>query len=340
MVTDEAAGDLNPTITDVAREAGVSPITVSRALRGSDLVTRDTRARVQLAAAKLGYMPNQVASSLKSQRTGLVAVIVPTISGSVFAETIASITETLKEGGYQILIGESSYAMAQEEQVLRSLVQRRPDAIVIAGVNHTDETRAILRSARVPIVEIWDLYPDPIDMLVGFSNEGAARAMTAALIERGYRRFALATGPAEGGNRAEKRTSGHLQALAEARLKPGPSIVLPHFLGILESGATLLDFVRQHPEVDCLFCTSELIAIGAVVQMRRAGIRVPQDCAVVGFGEVEASVIIDPPLSTVQIRGTEMGREAARLVLKRLAGDAQEHSVIDVGYDLIFRAST
>lgn len=326
-------------LKDVAQVAGVSTITASRALRGLPLVTQATRSHVASIAESLGYVPNLVASSLRSRRTGMVAVVMPTVAGSIFAETVEAISRALDEAGYKILIGESSYDIHREQAVLERLVQRRPDGVIIAGVNHTETSRMLLRSIRVPVVEIWDLTEDPVDSMVGFSNGGAAYAFTRALIEKGYRNFALATGPTEHQNRATKRAEGHLQALREAGIEAGPSIIIPYFLGMLRSGETLRDFVKANPGVDCLFCTNELIAIGATVQCRRAGLRVPDDIAIVGFGDVEAASIIEPPLTTVAVHGAEMGRIAARIIRERLAGGTASPELIDVGFDIIWRGT-
>jgi len=323
----------------IAERAGVSTITASRALRGMPIVNEKTRRQITEIATSLGYVPNRIASSLRSQRSGLIALIVPTVAGSIFSETVEAISRRLVAAGYQTIIGESTYDIGQEQAVLESLVQRRPDAIIIAGTNHTPATRTILEALGIPVIEIWELTDTPVDSVVGFSNFHAAYDFTRALIEKGYRRFAMASGPVEQENRASLRADGHYKALAEAGIDPGAAIVIPHFLGILHSGQSLLAFVRDHPEIDCLFCTNELIAIGATVQCRRAGIDVPGDIAIVGFGDVEACSIIEPPLTTVHINGTEMGRNAAQLVLDRLGGRGAAGARIDVRYAFRWRGT-
>lgn len=329
----------NVSLKTIAERAGVSTITASRALRGMPIVNDKTRRQIVEIATSLGYVPNRIASSLRSQRSGLIALIVPTVAGSIFSETVEAISRLLVEAGYQTIIGESTYDIAQEQAVLESLVQRRPDAIIVAGTNHTPATRNILEALGIPVIEIWELTDTPVDSVVGFSNFHAAYDFTRALIDKGYRRFAMASGPVEQENRASLRASGHAAALAEAGLAPAASIVIPHFLGMLRSGESLLDFVRANPGIDCLFCTNELIAIGATVQCRRGGINVPDDIAIVGFGDVEACSIIEPPLTTVHINGTEMGRNAAQLVLDRLQRHGAPGARIDVGYHFKWRGS-
>lgn len=331
-----------PTLVDVARSAGVSPMTASRVLRGEPTVATTARDAVHAAVARLGYIPNQIAGSLRSSRSGIISVIVPTLTGSVFAETIRGISDTLNDLDYQLMIGESSYDIEREEKVIAALIQRRPDGIIIAGVKHTARARALLLSAGVPVAEIWDQTTHPIDSVVGFSNYSAAYDVTKALFEKGYRSFALATGPVVPGNRAGERTKGYEAALRDHGLSPGSSIVVPyyHFLDrSLEGGNVVANFLDQNPSVDCLFCTNELIAIGAVVVCGRRGKRIPQDVAIAGFGDVEATSIITPALTTVRIRGYEMGQQAAGILARRLSGETSEPEIVDVGYEVVWRDS-
>jgi LacI family gluconate utilization system Gnt-I transcriptional repressor len=331
-----------PKLIDVARSAGVSPMTASRVLRGELTVAATARDAVHAAVARLGYVPNQVAGSLRSRRSGIISVIVPTLTGSVFAETVRGISDTFDAMDHQLMIGESSYDIDREEKVIAALIQRRPDGIIIAGVKHTDRARSLLRSAGVPVAEIWDQTTHPIDSVVGFSNYSAAYEMAAGLVKKGYRSFALATGPVIPGNRAGERTDGYEAALRDNGLCPGPSIVVPyyHFLdSSLSGGDAVANFLDLNPAVDCLFCTNELIAIGAIVTCVRRGKRVPQDVAIAGFGDVEAASIITPALTTVRIRGYEMGKKAAEILARRLSGESSEPEIVDVGYEIVWRNS-
>jgi LacI family gluconate utilization system Gnt-I transcriptional repressor len=331
-----------PRLTDVAAAAGVSTMTASRVLRGELSVAEPARQAVHAAVARLGYIPNQVAGSLRSKRSGIVSVILPTLNGSVFAETVRGISDVLADLDYQLMIGESSYDLDREEKVIAALIQRRPDGIIIAGVKHSERARALLRSAGVPVVEIWDQTAHPIDSVVGFSNFSAAHELTEALISKGYKSFALATGPIMPGNRAGERADGFRDALKARGLKPAPSIVVPYYNfldSFLRGGEVVADFLETVPDVDCLFCTNELIAIGAIVVSGRRNVRVPQDVAVVGFGDVEAASIINPPLTTVRIRGYQMGQRAAEILSRRLSEDSSEPEIVDVGYEIVWRAS-
>ena len=317
-------------------------MTASRVLRGEPTVGAAAKDAVTAAVARLGYIPNQVAGSLRSRRSGMIALVVPTLTGSVFGETIRGITDKMEDAGYQLMIGESSYDLEREEKLISALLQRRPDGIIIAGVKHTAQARTLLRSAGVPIVEMWDQTTHPIDSVVGFSNEHAAYELTEGLIDRGYRRFGLATGPIIAGNRAALRADGFNAALSAHGLEPGPSIVVPYYEildSFLRGGEVVADFLEAHPQLDCLFCTNELIAIGAIVVCGRRNRSVPKDIAIVGFGDVEAASIINPPLTTVRIRGYEMGHTAADVLTRRLTGVTTEPEIVDVGYEIVWRGS-
>src|ERR1700682_2340697 len=175
------------TLTDVARLAGVSPITVSRALNTPEQLTADTLARVQEAVARTGYVPNRVAGGLASSRSRLVAALVPTVASPVFLETVQAGTDTLAQAGYQVMLGQSGYGETREDALLDAIIGRRPDGVILTGVMHSPEGRRRLAAAGIPVVETWDLTPTPIDMLVGFSHEKVGVAVAEYLHFRGSR---------------------------------------------------------------------------------------------------------------------------------------------------------
>src|SRR5215510_15040571 len=180
------------TLADIAKLAGVSAITASRALNTPDRVSPDTLQRVREAVERTGYVPNMVAGGLASTRSRLVAAVVPTIAGPVFLETIQALTDALAESGYQLMLGQSGYANSREDALLDAIIGRRPDGIVLTGIMHSAEGRRRLLAAGIPVVETWDLTPTPIDMLVGFSHEKVGAAAAEYLHAHG-RRLAIVT---------------------------------------------------------------------------------------------------------------------------------------------------
>ena len=181
------------TLADVAKVAGVSAITASRALNTPNRVSQGAQKRVRDAVERTGYVPNMVAGGLASSRSRLVAALVPTIAGPVFLETVQALTEALAESGYQLMLGQSGYGGAREDALLDAIIGRRPDGIVLTGIMHSAEGRRRLLAAGIPVVETWDLTPTPIDMLVGFSHEKVGHAVAEYLFAQGRRKLAIVT---------------------------------------------------------------------------------------------------------------------------------------------------
>src|SRR5882757_4672225 len=183
-----------PTLSAVAKLAGVSSITVSRVVRLPDLVAPKTRARVEAAMRELGYVPNLVAGALASARTNSVGVLVPTIANSIFADTVQGLSDTLEPLGFSVILAQSRYDAAREDRMLAALLSRRPEAIIMVGSPATEDGSRLLRHARIPIVETWDLPVSPIDAVAGFDNYKAGAAVARHLIAQGRRQMAFIGG--------------------------------------------------------------------------------------------------------------------------------------------------
>jgi len=325
------------TLADVAQLAGVSPITVSRVLNHPDLVTPATLARVRQVIARTGYVPNLLAGGLASKRSRLVAAIVPSITNGIFVETIEALTDRLWEAGYQVLLGLSGYPPAREEALLAAVLSRRPDGIFLTGINHSPEARQRLLATRIPIVEAWDMTPTPLDMLVGFSHEDVGAAVARHLIARGHRRFGMIWADDA---RALARRRGFLREIARKRL-PAPrieTVAAPSTLGLgRQSLARLLD---AGPRPSAVFCSSDLLAHGALEEARSRGLRMPADLALMGFGDLEFAQHTFPALSTVYVDRAAIGRRAAELILQRIGGGTVTTNVVDVGFTIVDRATT
>ena len=338
-----------PTMRDVARIAGVSTMTVSRVLAQPDIVAKATRDRVQNAIAKLGYVPDMIASSLSSQKSGFIAAILPTLNNINFAEAAGGLSDTLKMAGFQLLIGYTNYQLEEEEALVRTMLARRPEGIVLTGGHHSKATRQLLLAADIPVVEIWDLPKQPIGHAVGFSNLDVGMAMTSQLIERGYRRIAFLAPPENEPGfrdfRGDERLDGYRRALRRADLPD--DLVVRHGMGPVSftHGAESLDALLAHRgDIDAVFAVSDLSAVGAVMECQRRGIRVPDDLAIAGFGDFEIGAQIVPSLTTVHIDCIGIGERTGQLLLNLLspstARGADEHQIIDLGFDLIERQST
>ncbi|MYM22725.1 substrate-binding domain-containing protein [Duganella sp. FT135W] len=325
------------TLIDVAKAAGVSPITVSRALNEPQLVRPVTLAKVQEAVKRTGYVKNMLAGGLASSRSKLVALVLPTISTQTFADMVQGATDRLTAAGYQLLLGIVGYETWREEILVETILSRRPDGVILTGSLHTDSTRQRLLQIGTPVVETWDMTPHPIDMVIGFSHEEVGHACAKHLLDQGYRRFGMLTA---NDPRAGQRTQGFQVALAKqgvnvvvARQVPAPGALPQGRIGAVK----LLD---EHPDLDAIFCSSDTLAHGVLIEAQSRGLRVPEDLAIMGFGDLNFSGYTNPPLSTVKVDGAKIGAMSAQALLNRLDGDDTAERIVNTGFELIQRGST
>lgn len=324
-----------PTLADIAAEVGVTKITVSRALNSPDQLSPATLEKVRAAISRSGYTPNLLAGSLSSNRSKLVVALVPSISGAMFTATMQKVAEHLQQHGYQLLIGQAGYDDAREDALLEAVIGRRPDGIILTGIVHSAQARQKLRAARIPVVETWDLTPKPIDMLVGFSHPAIGRAAAEYLWQRGCRRPGVIS-PDD--RRARLRADAFTAFYATKKIAvptveaPAPT---PMGDGRNGLGALLLD----HPRIDGVFCGSDNLALGALVEAKARGVSVPQQLKVIGYGDQSYGKDADPPLTSVRIDGAAIGRIAAEMLIDRAAGRAPKKKVIDVGFAIVERES-
>lgn len=325
------------TLIDVAKAAGVAPMTVSRALNNPDHVKKATLLKVRKAIEETGYVRNLVAGALASNRSHLVAVIVPILTNPIFSDTFQAIADRLSKSGYQVLLGISGYQPDQEQELLEVILSRRPDGIILTGTLHTEASRRRLRAVGVPVVETWDLTSDPIDMLVGFSHEEIGRHVARHLLGKGYGDFATLS---VDDPRGMRRINAFLDELRSNGISnvPGERIQGVPTLEHGRSGLRKLLATPARPLV--VVCTSDTLAHGVLTEAMAQGIRVPDEIAVMGFGDMNFAAHTHPSLSTVKIDGKAMGDAAASALLDRLLGNSDDVLQQDIGYQLIDRDST
>jgi LacI family gluconate utilization system Gnt-I transcriptional repressor len=323
----DVADGANPTLDAVAARAGVSPITVSRVVRTPDKVRADTRARVEAAMQALGYVPNLVAGALAGARTRTIGVLVPTIANAIFADTVQGLSNEVEPRGYTVILAQSRYDDAQEERMLRALLSWRPEALVMVGSPATAAGIDMLRRARIPIVETWELPPHPIDAVAGFDNHAAGQTVARHFAAAGRSRLAFVGGDDP---RATRRWEGYRMAALAAGLAAPLRVILARNAGaVLASGA-----IAPLAAADAVFAANDSHAIGLLAGLQAAGRHVPEEIAVVGLGDLEMGRLTKPTLSTLGIDGTAIGRAAAALTI----GDASERR-IDLGFELLLRES-
>jgi LacI family transcriptional regulator, gluconate utilization system Gnt-I transcriptional repressor len=328
------------TLQDVAKLAGVAPITASRAINKPDSVSSDVLRKVQSAVERTGYVPNRMAGSLASNRSRVIAAVVPSTVMSVFVQTVEVMNNSLFDAGYQLMLGQSSYSPEREEALLEAVIGRRPDGIFLAGVLRPGKARARLVAAGIPVVESWDLTQTPVDMLIGFSHLEIGRAVAKYLIDKGRKRFALVTA---GDERADRRATAFKQAIAAHGLGEVLTINVGESRTLRSGRDALSKILASTPKskaIDTVYCSSDLLAMGVLIEAVARGINVPKTLSVMGFGDFPFGADIEPALSTVRINGADIGRLAAQYLMDRAEGRAVMQPIVDVGFSIVERAST
>lgn len=314
---------------DLARAVGVSSMTVSRALRGDATVSDETRQKVEAAARDLGYVYDLTAQAFRTKKSGFVAVTLPSLNSANFAETYGALSAGTD---MQLLLGATNYDMAQEEEAVRQLLTRNPEALILTGGHHTDTTRELVTGRGVPVIEIWDLPSQPLGHCVGFSNADAMGGLVAHLAHAGRWRIGF-IGASEGRDfRGAERRKGAEAAAKALGLPPitfldaGPApISMRHSAALLdEMGAARV------AEFDALIGVADPVAFGALSACQRMGLRVPDDIAIAGFGNFEIASVCAPRITTVDVHSGKIGEETARLLGDLLEGDLPPQR-IDVG---------
>lgn len=335
-------GTGNIRLTDIAKIARVSPITVSRVINTPDSVSADTLRRVRDAIDRTGYVPNLLAGGLASMKSRLVAAVVPSVTSPVFQETIAALIDSLEAAGYQLMLGQSGYSDSHEDELLDAILGRRPDGIVLVGVAHSASARRRLAATGIPIVETWDLTRKPIDMLVGFSHEKIGAAVADHLRETGRVRPAIITA---GDERARRRAKGMRDRLAQVtdhKRRPyhTPTVVVDPPGTVGKGRIAFSELMREHRRVDAVFCSSDMLALGVMFEAQARGIRLPEQLAVVGYGDLDFARDVVPSLTSVRVNATDIGRRAAKCIIDRAQGRVVQEPAKDVGFSIAKRETS
>ncbi|SMX42567.1 HTH-type transcriptional regulator GntR [Maliponia aquimaris] len=318
-----AADDPRPlTLRDVSEASGVSEMTVSRVLRNRGDVSQATREKVLEAAKTLGYVPNKIAGALASSRVNLVAVIIPSLRNMVFPEVLSGVSAVLEETELQPVVGVTDYLPEKEERVLYEMLSWRPSGVIIAGLEHTDASRAMLKASGIPVVEIMDTDGTPIDCAVGISHRRAGREMARAILKQGYRRIGFMGTKMPLDHRARKRFEGFTEALA----KEGIEVIDQEFYSggsALAKGREMTKaMLEREPELDFLYYSNDMIAAGGLFELLAQGIDIPGQIGLAGFNGVELLDGLPRRLATMDACRAEIGRKAAEIIASRVDNPA------------------
>lgn len=327
-----SADDTRPlTLRDVSEASGVSEMTVSRVLRNRGDVSEATRAKVLEAAKVLGYVPNKIAGALASQRVNLVAVVIPSMRNMVFPEVMAGISAVLEDTELQPVVGVTDYTPEKEERVLYEMLSWRPSGVIIAGIEHSEAAKAMLKASGIPVVEIMDTDGTPIDCAVGISHRRAGREMAKAILRAGYQKIGFLGTKMPLDYRARKRFEGFTEALA----KGGVEVLEQEFYSggsALAKGREMTQAIlEREPELDFLYYSNDMIGAGGLLYLLEQGRNIPAEIGLAGFNGVELLEGLPRKLATMDACREEIGRKAAEIIAARVEHpDAETEKVFEL----------
>ena len=328
------------TLADVAKLAGVSAVTVSRALRQPGMVSAALRDRVDAAVSELAYVPDVAASRLASARTHSIGVIVSSLTNGVFADYLRALHDTLLPAGFQVVVFSSRYSSTEEEKAIATLIGQHPEAIIIAGIDQTPHARRLLERSGVPVIQTFELTDDPIDINVGLSQRQAGYEATRFLIDQGHRKIGYIAARLDA--RAHARMAGYNRAMEEARLDVGGLVsTTPRPSSVSAGGELISSILDRRADLEALFCCDDNLALGALFECQRRRIAVPDQISLIGFNDLEFAACAYPPISSVATPRYEMGRLASEIVMRIIeTGERPANRRIDVGFAIQERGST
>lgn len=327
------------TLSDVARQVGVSAMTVSRALRGERSVKPELAQRIREAIKTMGYVPDPAARALASQKSNQVLVLVPLLSNALFVDLLEAVHQELMAASYYPVIGITHYDAQEEELLLRTYLPMRPAGLLLTGFDHTPEVQQLLDSSGIPCVHMMELGQREADISVGFSQELAGACITEHLLKKGYRRIAFCAGQLDA--RVSQRAHGWKSVLQTQGLYDPSLEYLDPAPTSLALGAQLLnDVLAKDPSVDAIFFCNDDIARGALLEALRQGIAVPERIAIAGFNDLTGNDQMVPSLTSIRTPRREIGTQASRLLLRLMRDEQVGTRRIDLGFELMVRASS
>lgn len=332
-------GDFRSTIKDVAREAGVSVASVSRALNNPQRVSSAMVEKVRRVAEALEYVPYRAAGSLVSKKFSAIGAIVPTIDNAIFAQALHALQNRLNASGYSLVLASMHYDAGREAVEAQSLIEHGVDAIVLVGEAHDEKVLRLLRSNRVPFIKTWTYQVDSPDPCAGFDNRTAMIRLTNYLLDMGHRRIAMIAGVTDKNDRAAQRVQGVKDALAMRGMTMRDDQIeeMPYTISAGRQALSKLLAVREPPTA--VICGNDILAFGAVYECVSRGIRIPEKLSITGYDDFELSSHMSPALTTVHVPATEMGVAAAEYLISYLAENPMPKH-IKCEAELIVRAST
>jgi LacI family transcriptional regulator len=325
------------TIRDVAREAGVSVASASRALNGHDSVAPHTRARIEAAAARLHYIPHSGARSLTRRKCDAVGVVLPDLFGEYFSELIRGIDRVAHAHGLQLLLS-NMHVNPHEATLAVGAMRGRVDGLLVMTPDPQQERLIGALPPGLPAVLLNCQEPTSGIASVGIDNEGAARTLTRHLVERGYRRIAFVSGPRHNRD-SMARQAGFCGALAEATGERHPIIVPGDYSEASGAEAARL-LIAAQTGVDAIICANDMMAVGCCGVLKEAGIAIGEGIGVAGFDDIPIAHYVEPGITTMNVGIAEMGASAAEKLIALMSGAVPGEEMTILSPQLVARGST
>ena len=316
------------TLRDVSEASGVSEMTVSRVLRGSNDVSKNTRQKVQSVAKNLGYVPNKIAGSLASQHVNLVAVIIPSMSNMVFPEVMMGINDVLEDTDLQAVVGITEYLPEKEERVLFQMLSWRPSGVIVAGLEHSKASRKMLHGSGIPVVEIMDIDGTPIDCAVGISHRRAGRKMAEAIVEAGYHKIGFMGTKMPLDHRARKRFEGFTESLAKSGIEIADQEFYSGSSALAKGRDMTHSMLDRMPDLDFLYYSNDMISAGGLLYLIEQGADIPNAIGLAGFNGVDLLKGLPIELATMDACRKEIGQAAANIICSKIDGNFNDKDKI------------
>ena len=309
-----------PTIRDVAKRAGVAPITVSRVINNSGYVSQETRAGVEAAIAELQYVPNSLARSLRFKQTKTIGLVLTDVTNPFWTTVARGVEDVASQRGFNVILCNTDESEAKQGEYLSVLLQKQVDGVLLAPVNSTTGAVQLIQRQGVVVVVIdRRVFNAQVDVVRG-DSEGGAYQLTRYLLSLGHRRIAILTGP-EGVSTAQDRVAGYAQALREAGLAVDQTLIYYGEFTQASGYEMTQKALLSRPRPTALFAGNNFIAIGASWALAEARLRAPEDMTLVAFDDIPPALVLDPFLTVAAQPAYEMGRRATELLVDRLAGN-------------------
>ncbi len=328
-------------LSDVAQHAGVSSVTVSRALRRPEMVSPELRQRIESAIKHLAYIPNRAASALASSRSNVIGVIVSSLTNGVFADYLRALHDIFQPAGFQLMVLNSRYSPQEEEKAIITLLGQRPEALILSDVDQTPYARELLEHSGIPIIQTMGLTDRPVDINIGISQYEAGVLATRHLIELGHRRIGIIATNHD--SRGCQRVEGYVDAMKRAGLHDKALMELSPIPSTVEMGGDLFGtLLGRCPDLAAVFCGNDDLALGVLFECTRRGIVIPDEMSLIGFNDLEFAAATYPALTTIAVPRQEMARLSAEIVLEIIRGSGRRPDThrIDLGFKLSLRDST